>query len=280
MALGFDLALQCMGQGKVHIVAAQQNVFPDGDPVQFQFLREAAGRLGDGDEAEVGRAAADVADEDEIARGNLMVPGNRALVGLRVRDPGIEGCLRFLEQRDAAKPGGERGFMGERTGHFVERRRHRQHHVAVLQIGIIAALVQVVHGRMAHVFEIAARGFQWRHLPFRERRLPGQDRRAAIHMRIAEPGFRRCDQAVRHEGGTLAGEGAHHRGHAFRIVPGQGKSSLRVFAGRGDVQGGGKQRLFANHLGRQDLGDLDAARDPFFEFADGDAGVGGAEIDS
>ena len=53
-----------VGQGQVHVVAAQQDVLADGQARQ----REVARVVVDGDQREVGRAAADVAHEqDDVA---------------------------------------------------------------------------------------------------------------------------------------------------------------------------------------------------------------------
>ena len=55
--------LQHARQREIHVVAAEQDVLADGDALEAQL----AVLLGHGDQAEVGRAAADVADEHEIA---------------------------------------------------------------------------------------------------------------------------------------------------------------------------------------------------------------------
>ena len=49
-----------VGQGEIHVVAADQHVIADGQPSQEQL----AGLLADADQGEVGRAAADIADEE------------------------------------------------------------------------------------------------------------------------------------------------------------------------------------------------------------------------
>ena len=97
MALLFEPLLQQTRERQVHVVAAEQDVLADGHALK----RELAVLLGDGDQGEVGRAAADVADEDEVADLDPLAPA----VALRV-EPGVEGGLRLFEQRDVLEPGG------------------------------------------------------------------------------------------------------------------------------------------------------------------------------
>ena len=52
-----------MGEGQVHVVAADERVIADGDAAKREF----AGFFGDADQREVGGAAADIADEERIA---------------------------------------------------------------------------------------------------------------------------------------------------------------------------------------------------------------------
>ncbi len=53
-----------MGQGQVHVVAADQQMVADGHPLQHQVAR----LLGHGHQRQVGRAAADVADQQQVAQ--------------------------------------------------------------------------------------------------------------------------------------------------------------------------------------------------------------------
>jgi hypothetical protein len=78
-----------MGEGEVHVVAAEEEVFAHGDALE----REVAVFSSDGDEAEVGCAPADIADEQEVAGLDLFAP-----VGALVFEPGVEGGLGFLEE--------------------------------------------------------------------------------------------------------------------------------------------------------------------------------------
>ena len=63
--------------------------------------------LTNGNQRQVGRAAAYVADQDHVAHFDLFAPG--LVTGI---DPGIEGRLRFLEQGKMLKPGGAGGLHG------------------------------------------------------------------------------------------------------------------------------------------------------------------------
>jgi hypothetical protein len=64
-----------VGEGEVEVVAAEDQVLADGHPVEHHLAAAAAAGPGkalpdrpDADEREVARPAADVADEDRLAR--------------------------------------------------------------------------------------------------------------------------------------------------------------------------------------------------------------------
>ena len=63
-----------MREREVHVVAAEQDVVADRDAMQFQV----AFALDDGDQREVGGAAADVDDEDDVADLHLLAPAAAA----------------------------------------------------------------------------------------------------------------------------------------------------------------------------------------------------------
>ncbi len=85
-----------VGQGQVHVVAAQEDVLADGQPREDQVARF----ILDGDQGEVGRSAADVADQDDIAGLHLLAPV-LALAG----EPGVKRGLRLFEQGDVLEAG-------------------------------------------------------------------------------------------------------------------------------------------------------------------------------
>ena len=90
-----QLAFDGAGQREIHVVAAEQDVLADGHAVERQF----AIALGDGDEREVGGAAADIDDQDQVAGVDALAPVGVAL------DPGVEGRLRLFEQNHVAVAG-------------------------------------------------------------------------------------------------------------------------------------------------------------------------------
>ena len=115
-AFGFELCLDRVGEADVHVVAAEEEVFADGDALHG----EVAVCVFDGDQAEVGSAAAEVADEHAVTGLDLVFPSAEFL-----RSPGVERRLRFFEQDDLiAEPGGGGGFEGEFARGFVERGRY------------------------------------------------------------------------------------------------------------------------------------------------------------
>ena len=66
---------RCCAQARereVHVVAAEQDVLPDGDALE----REIAVALRDGDQAEVRSPATDVADEDQVSDGDAAAPAS------------------------------------------------------------------------------------------------------------------------------------------------------------------------------------------------------------
>ena len=73
------------GQGKIEIVAAEQKVLADGGSLKLQLAVDQASAH----QAEVGRAAADVADQDQFAISEVFA-GSLSQRGWIGRDPCIE----------------------------------------------------------------------------------------------------------------------------------------------------------------------------------------------
>ncbi len=96
---------------QIHVVAAEQDVIANRDALE----REIAVVLADQDQAEVGRAAADVAHEHEIAGAQLPPPAIAGAV-----DPGVAGGLRLLEQGHVREPGDLGRAQRQRARFFVE----------------------------------------------------------------------------------------------------------------------------------------------------------------
>ena len=101
----------------------------------------------DRDQREVGRAAADVDDEDHVADAAPACATAAALL-----DPAIERGLRFFEQRHAAVAGGIGGFGGQFARGRIERRgdRHRdvllgERRVGMRVVPCFAQVRQIAH---------------------------------------------------------------------------------------------------------------------------------------
>src|SRR4029077_2879525 len=85
IARGFKALLQKARKRQVHVVAAQQDMVTNGDAFQRQF----AILFGNHNEAEISRATADVAHENEVADFDAVAPG----ITLAFQ-PRIKGGLR------------------------------------------------------------------------------------------------------------------------------------------------------------------------------------------
>ena len=77
------------GQRQIDIVATEQNVLADRGALQLKFTA----LFGDGDQSEIGGAAADVDYQDQVSHSHALAP-----IGVPL-DPGIKGGLRLLEQQ-------------------------------------------------------------------------------------------------------------------------------------------------------------------------------------
>ena len=167
---------------------------------------EVARLLADGDQGEVGRAAADVADEDEVADLDLLAP----VVALGV-EPGVERGLRLFQQRDVAR--------ARRRG---RPRRSARGPTASNEAGTVRTMScsssrwsacpcprALVPG-LAEVLQVAWWRLDRRDLRrWRRRRRRGcQGRigRLAVDAGVAQPALGRGDQPARHLGADVAGE--------------------------------------------------------------------------
>ena len=192
-----DPSFDEMREREVHVVAAEHQVVAHADARQERL---AILHL-HFDQREVGRAAADVADEHEAGRAKLVV--ERFAM---VEQPVVERGLRFFEQaqrRQLRHPG---RFERQRARAFVERCGHRQHDVLLFERRVGEALVP----RRAHVREIACARRDRRDLRDIVARAPGQDRRDPIHRAVRQPALRARDEPARHLRAERAGEPADH----------------------------------------------------------------------
>ena len=136
---------------EIDVVAAQQNVLANRDAFQLQF----AVLLGDGDQGEVGGAAADVDHQNQVAHLNPLAPIRMPL------DPGVEGGLRLFEQQNVLISGLFGGLQGQLAGDRVEGCRNRHQNFLLLESGRPGCLA--VPG-MPQMFQILARNLDRRKL--------------------------------------------------------------------------------------------------------------------
>ena len=137
-ALPGKFLFQVPRQSQIQVVAAQDQMVADGDAVELNAvcIVTAAGCLGvapagagaDANQREVGRAAADIANQNRLARLYPRLPVVAMLV-----DPGIEGRLRFFDQHDARQFGPRRRLHGQLASDLVERSGQRQHDILLGQ---------------------------------------------------------------------------------------------------------------------------------------------------
>ena len=120
-----QLLFQVVRQGKIEIIAAEDQMITDGHAVELDLAAFAAA---DADQREVGRAPADIADEDLLARLDKLVPS----VAMGV-DPGIESGLRLFDQHHP-RQAGQRGRLDRQLPrHFIEGGRQREHEILLGQ---------------------------------------------------------------------------------------------------------------------------------------------------
>ena len=177
-----------VGQRQIHVVAAHQQMVADGQPLQLQL----SFGLGDFDQCQVGRAAADVTHQQAIADVQELAPAF-TLRG----EPGVHGRLRFLQQDQVGRQaGGQRGLARQFAGGGIERGGNRQDH-SLLGHGSVRML-GLPGGDQ--VIQIMAGGGDRRDLGHLARRVPRQNRLPPIDTTVAQPGLGRSDRALRRIG--------------------------------------------------------------------------------
>jgi hypothetical protein len=125
-----ELLFHAAGQGKIEIIAAQQKVLADGGSLKLQLAIDQASA----NQAEVGRAASDVANQNQFAIDEVStVPiprqkwtrGSATCLAVPIRsDPRVKCCQRFFEQSEVVEPGIAGGFDRQLTRFLVERTRY------------------------------------------------------------------------------------------------------------------------------------------------------------
>ena len=116
---------QVLGQRQVLVVSAQDQVIAHRHAMKLDLVPFAAA---DADQGKIRRPAADVADQDLLARLDAPLP-----VRVMRVDPGVKGRLRLFDQHHARQSGRGGRLHGQFAGHFVERSRQREHDVLILQ---------------------------------------------------------------------------------------------------------------------------------------------------
>ena len=243
----------------------------DGHAVEGELARA----FGDGDQGEVGSAAADIHHQDEIAHLDALAP-----VGVAF-DPGIEGGLGLFEQGEVAVAGLLSGFERELARHRIEGSRHRHQYLLIGEGGLRHAEIP----SLAEVFEVAAAGFHGRDLVDAFGSAKRHQRGGAVHGRMGEPALGRGDQPAGIFRAALLRQLPHHE--IAVGVPGQRQGSRGKVGAAGQVEKRGQQVLVADLAGVGELRDRHHLHVGGGEGVgvrqDGGEGqrrVGGAEIDS
>ena len=167
----------------------------DGQAVEAQALFA----LADADDGEVGRAAADVADEDE-----LPVLHGRLPVVFVVGEPGIEGGQRLFEQDGARHARLLRRRNRQLAGDFVEGGRDGEDDELFVEAVALAAFRHLRIPGFADVLQIAPARLDGRDPVDLVGGAPGQDAGGAVDAGVAEPRLGRGHQPPRHDGSLLA----------------------------------------------------------------------------
>ena len=209
-----QLLLDLMRQGKVDVVAAEHEVVAHGDAAESRPGQS----LDHGDQTEVGRAAADVADQDQLAGTHLALPA------VLVRDdPAIKRRLRLFEQRDRGQIGLLGGLECQLPSRLVERGRHGQYNLLLFQPPRRVILGKVVIPGVADVPQVGRRGFDGRDSLDLGRRAPRQDVGLPVHAGMTEPALGAADQAAGNTGPLESCELANDP--AAAVAPGQPRRS-------------------------------------------------------
>ena len=273
MALRLEALLHDAREREVHVVAAEQDVIADRDALE----REVAVVLADEDQAEIGRAAADVAHEQQVADAELPPP---ALA--RAVDPRIAGGLRLLEQRHAREAGLGRGAKRQLARLFVERCRHGDQHVLPVERQCRLFRSEACIPRLPEMLQVARRRGNRRELRHLLRRAPRQNRRRAARAGIRQPRFGRRDEARRVLGSALPRQLTDDPPRSGVVRPWKAETVSRKIELAGDVEEGRQQRPLGD-LSRvhelRDRQDLDRGRVFARQIGARHRGVGRTEID-
>src|ERR1700742_467988 len=132
-------------QGKINVVASEQQVVANGDPFDLRkggprIERDVSKRRrSDFEKAEVGCAAPDV--DDEYMMGAVFEQLSRKLFRSFVLfEPAIKCCLRFLQKTDRFRKAGLGcGVQSESLCGCIEGRRHRECYLLLIKTDSLAS---------------------------------------------------------------------------------------------------------------------------------------------
>ena len=122
--LGIEFLLHPPRQGKIKVLSTQEQVLANRSPLELDIAPCDVRAH----KTKVGRAAADVADED-----NVTIPQLRRSFRPICRDPRIKRCQRFLQQREPLQAGSSCAFYRKFTRLLIERCRHRDNDLLVFE---------------------------------------------------------------------------------------------------------------------------------------------------
>ncbi|MDR8998881.1 hypothetical protein FEP67_05030 [Burkholderia multivorans] len=262
---------------EVHVVAAEHQMIADAD-ARKRRLAIVAGR--DVDERQIGRAAADVADQHASRRGERVAQRRTLAV-----QPVVERGLRLLEQPQRGQPRASRGLDGQRARAVVERSGDGQDDMLLRERRV--GKVRIPCG--THVREIARARIDGRHLVDAVGSAPRQNRREAIDRRVRQPALRARDEAARHlraERARVPSDHGRRRIVAARLrgraggLPRQPQRVRRQFAGRRVIAHRRQQRLRGDRAGADELLDVEHANRVRAGLDVGDDRIAGAEVDA
>jgi hypothetical protein len=223
--LGEALA-DLVGEAEIHIVAAEQDVVADGHSLEDQLAVPFPNR----DQAQVGRTAADVADQNQVAQPHRCAP----VVAARV-DPGVEGSLRLFEDRYLWQSRFARGAYREIARHGIERRRNGEQNFLLFDRRFLVRLVP----RLPNVGQIARRHLDGRQFGDFLRASPRKDRRRAVDAAMRQPRLRGCDDSRRNLRAVLLSKRAYD--DVGIVLPGQAQRLRGKLGLRGDVEERGQE---------------------------------------
>ncbi|EAA20246.1 hypothetical protein [Plasmodium yoelii yoelii] len=226
-------------------------------------------------EREIGGAAADVTDQQEVY--TLQGLGQPTAVGPQEV---VAGCLRFFEQTDIRKARPPCRLHRQGAGRVVERCGDGDNDILRFQ----RMRRETVVPGTPHVPEETRRCLDRRHLGHLVRCAPRQDVGRPVDARVAQPALGAGDQPTTAATPELAGEFTDHRAAArsrFLHRPGQGGVGFGEFARRRVIAYRRQQRATGD-LSRRDELFQEQRFDPRRITAIGvrDDGVRGTEVDA